>query len=78
MTREEAVKLIRSYTEHPVAVAFLKRSDKSLRIMVCRTQETFAHPDRITVRDLKLNDYRCIPVEGIIAVSTKDRWEGVS
>ena len=77
MTRKEAEKLIRASDAHPIVVAFLKRTDKTLRIMVCRSLVPSPLTDRITVKDLKINGIRCIPVEGIVAVSTHDRWEAV-
>ena len=75
MTRQEAVDRIRS--GRPVCVAFLKRTDGSLRIMVAKAMLPSVLTDRITVEDLRLHDVRCVLVEGIVAVSTRDRWEVV-
>lgn len=80
MTRQQAVKLIRTTKGLIFSVSFVKRTTGEVRDMVCRqgvkkylkggpAAYNFSSKGLISVFDMQKVQYRCIPIEGLQKVS---------
>ncbi len=81
MNRKEAVEAIRMSGGAIFGVEFIKRSTGEMRVMSCRLgvkshlrggepAYNFAEKGLISVFDMgNKNAYRCVPIEGIVAVT---------
>lgn len=90
MTRKEALDYIEEQGGKIFSIRFKKRSDGTIREMVCRqgvkTGLAFA-PSKpptdwsanalIPVYDMQAKGYRSIPIEGILALKVEGKWEDV-
>jgi hypothetical protein len=90
MTRAEAVAYIRERNGLIFSVRFRKRTDGTVRDMVCRqgvkshlVEEPSKPPTDwkanalIPVFDMAAGAYRSIPIEGILAVKVKGEWVAI-
>lgn len=89
MTRADAVAWINDRGGKIYSLTFKKRSDGSLRDMVCRQNVTSylkggekaydaAAKGLITTFDMGIGQYRSIPVEGITKIKINGEWEQVT
>lgn len=90
MTRRQAIAWIKARHGKMFAVKFWKRSTGELREMVCRLgvksklrggELPYDAKEKklIPVYDMVKQDYRAIPVEGLVALKTgEDEWELVT
>jgi hypothetical protein len=88
ITREQAVAHIQDSRGKFLSVEFTKRSDGSLRQMVCRTgvyshlrggtpSYDAASKGLLTVFSVHDNNYRAVPIEGLLRIKINGKWEGI-
>ena len=88
MYAQAVVEFIQQTNGRIFSIKFIKRSDGSIREMVCRTGVTshikgtgkprdWKKHDLISVFDMKEQGYRSIPIEGIFEVKIQGEWEQV-
>ena len=88
MTRSQAVRYIRGSKGQIIHVAFIKRTTGELRYMLCRTgvksylrggQQPYDAKklNLITVFDMRKQQYRTIPIEGLCGITVRGKWEEI-
>lgn len=88
MTRDEAVRQIRSTAGKIFACEFTKRTTGERRVMVCRLHVRSrlrggspaydaAEKNLITVFDMHKNAFRSVPIEGLTRVRVDGEWRSI-
>ncbi|MBP7052413.1 MAG: HNH endonuclease [Phycisphaerae bacterium] len=80
MPRAEAAAVLRTWALSPVTVWFVKRSNGAIRRLVCRAAQGVpaqrlardARQNVVTITDIDVAGFRCIPLEAILCLTYKN------